>query len=121
MEKRDILNSLGEKIGELEMPDNTSEAMWAEKLAKYSAAVPVQLPDVTPRQIRQAMVLKGVSIAQIDAAIDSMPEPLKSLARIEWEYSTMFIRANPLVSQVGAALGWSSQQLDELWKFAKGL
>jgi hypothetical protein len=35
MEKRDILNYLGEKVGEMEMPEGTSEDVWAEKLAPY--------------------------------------------------------------------------------------
>lgn len=74
-----------------------------------------KLPDVTPRQIRQAMILAGVSMAQIEAAIDAMPEPNRTLAKIEWEYSTAFIRANPLVAGVGMMLGWTEEQLDALW------
>lgn len=33
---RDILNHLGAKIGELTLPDNTSEEVWAEKLSVFS-------------------------------------------------------------------------------------
>lgn len=77
--------------------------------------------DVTPRQIRQALVLNNVTMAQIESALDALPEPTKSLAKIEWEYSTAFVRSNPLVAQVGVALGWTSQQLDNLWRFAKTL
>ena len=40
MEKRDILNYLGEKIGELELPEGTSEEVWAAKLAVYAVAPP---------------------------------------------------------------------------------
>lgn len=36
MEKRDILNYLGEKIGELELPIGTSEEIWQAKLALYA-------------------------------------------------------------------------------------
>lgn len=36
--KRDILNYLGDKIGEMELPDDTSEDVWLEKLSKYSVA-----------------------------------------------------------------------------------
>lgn len=120
--KRDILNYLGEKVGELELPDGTSEEIWTKKLAPY-AVPPAQAipPNVTPRQIRQALILSGVSMQMIDGAIASMPEPHKSMAQIEWEYSTAFIRSNPLVSQIGYALGWTSQQIDDLWKFAASL
>lgn len=77
--------------------------------------------DVTPRQIRQAMVLSGISMASIDAAIDALPEPTKSLARIEWEYSTLFIRSNPLVGQIGMALNKTPAELDTLWALAATL
>ena len=38
MEKRDCLNYLGQKVGELELPEGTSEEIWAEKLSKYAVA-----------------------------------------------------------------------------------
>jgi hypothetical protein len=37
---RNILNYLGDVIGTLELPDDTSEAVWTEKLAKYAVAPP---------------------------------------------------------------------------------
>lgn len=37
---RDILNYLNQKIGELELPDDTSEQIWQEKLAPYKIAPP---------------------------------------------------------------------------------
>lgn len=122
METRNILNYLGDVIGQLELPDGTSEEIWAEKLAVYAVApaTPI-IADVTPRQIRQALILSGVSISQIDDALESLPEPTRSLAKTEWEYSTSFQRSRPLVSQVGALLGWSSTQLDDLWLYAAGL
>lgn len=119
MAKRNILNYLGEVVGELELPDGTSEEVWQKKLALYAAAPAVSPPpNVTPRQIRQALIISGVSIASIEAAIASLPEPHKSFAQIEWEYSTAFIRTNPLVAQIGAIVGFNEEQLDNLWKLA---
>lgn len=34
--KRDILNHAGQIIGELELPDETSEEVWAERLAQFA-------------------------------------------------------------------------------------
>lgn len=79
------------------------------------------IPDVSPRQIRQALILAGVSLQQIEDALDSLPEPTKSLARVEWEYSNAFERNRPLVNQVGTMLGWTSEQLDNLWITAANL
>lgn len=121
--KHDILNHLGEKIGELELPDDTSQEVIAEKLAKYAQPpVPPAIPDVTPRQIRQAIVLSGLAtIAEVEAALNALPEPMKTLATIEWEYSTSFQRHRPLVVQTVAMLGLTSEQADNLWLLAASL
>lgn len=74
--------------------------------------------DVTPRQIRQALILSGITMQEITDALNTLPSPQKELALTEWEYSTAFIRTNVLVSSVGAMLGWTNQQLDDLWVYA---
>jgi len=79
------------------------------------------IPDATPRQIRQALILSGVSIEMITAALDSLPEPTRSLAKVEWEYSIAFKRNRPIVIQVGLMLGWTPKQVDDLWKLALSL
>jgi len=119
--KRDILDKTNTKIGELEMPDGTPEEVWQEKLAVYTQNKVIVIDDVTPRQIRQAWVLMGRQLSEIDNAIAALPEPTKTLAAIEWEFSTLVQRSNPLVAMLGASQGFSSDQLDSLWKFAKGL
>lgn len=82
----------------------------------------IPVPDsVTPRQIRQALIISGVSLSQIDDALNSLSEPVKSLARVEWEYSIAFQRNRPLVRQVALMLGWTDEQLDNLWKLAASL
>ncbi len=76
------------------------------------------LPDVTPRQIRQALIMSGVSLDAISTALNSLPEPTRSLAKAEWEYSIAVKRNRPLVDNVGAMLGWTEEQVDNLWLFA---
>lgn len=83
-----------------------------------NAASPTALPDVTPRQIRQALILSGVTMSSIEAALATLPSPMKELAQTEWEYSISFQRNRPLVSSVGQMLGWTPEQLDSLWVFA---
>lgn len=110
----------GQVKGQLTLPDSTSEQEWAEKLAAYTPVVHVPT-EVTPRQIKQALILSGISMTDVETALDSLSEPTKSLAKIEWEYSLAFQRNRPLVAQVGQMLGWTSQQLDDLWVFASKL
>lgn len=119
--KRNILDIEGNIIGELELPDNTSEEEWQLKLSEYliPTAIPVKdYPDVTPRQIRQALILSGITIQQIEDALNSLEEPTRTLAKIEWEYSTAFQRKRPIVSEVARILGWTEEQLDSLWELA---
>lgn len=82
---------------------------------------PPFFPDVTARQMRQALILSGVSLSMIDDALNSLPEPTKSLAKVEWEYSNMVQRNRPLVAQVSQMLGWNNAQLDALWLLAGSL
>lgn len=49
--KRDILNHLGQKVGEIELPDGTSEEAWQSKLAAY--AVPPVAIDILKETIEQ--------------------------------------------------------------------
>lgn len=119
---RDILNYLGEKIGELELPDDTSEDIWQEKLSKYT--LPPQntvIKEVSPRQLRSALVLSGISESSVLSAIAQLPSLDKELAGIAWEYSTTFVREGGVVDMLGAFMGLSSQQLDDLWNLAAGL
>lgn len=81
----------------------------------WAAAQPKKLDDVTPRQFRQAMVLLGYSVQQVEDAIAQLPPPYNELAKIEWEYSLMFIRTNPLVTKIGGILNLTNDQIDQLW------
>jgi len=119
MGTRNILNKDGQVVGTITLPDGTSESDWAKVLSSYAESPTI--PDVTPRQIRQALVVSGISLTDIDTALNSLPEPVKSMAKIEWEYSVAFQRNRQLVSQVGQMLGWTSQQLDGLWQLAASL
>lgn len=119
METRNILDVNGNIVGTVSLPDGTSEAQWAVVLAAYSTTKPI--PDVTPRQIRQALILSGVSLSSIDSAIAGLPSPMNDLAAAEWEYSIAFERNRPLVIEVATMLGWTSAQLDALWILAGSL
>lgn len=81
---------------------------------------PVVPRAVTMRQARLALLGAGV-LASVDAAINAMPEPTKSAARIEWEYSQEVQRHNGFVAALGPALGMSSAQIDALFVAAAKL
>jgi hypothetical protein len=76
--------------------------------------------EVTMRQARLAL-LDAELLANVQPAINSLPEPDKTKAQIEWDYSNALQRSNPFVDVLGAALGLSSQDLDNLFIQASAL
>jgi hypothetical protein len=83
--------------------------------------LPVVVPsEVTMRQARLALLGAG-KLSAVDAAINSMSEPMKSAARIEWEYSGAVQRHNGFVAALGPALGLTSDQIDQLFVAAAKL
>lgn len=76
---------------------------------------------VTPRQMRIALVMSGISLSTIDSIIDALPEPNRSVTRITWEYSVEFQRSNPLLIAMAPALGLSTAQVDSLFQLASTL
>ena len=79
---------------------------------------PAPVPSaVTMRQARLALLGAG-KLALVDAAIDAQAEPLKSAARIEWEYSNEVQRHNGIVAMMGPALGLTDADIDDLFRIA---
>lgn len=99
------------------VPMTAEEIAQAEADASSPASVPAQ---VTMRQARLALLGAGL-LTSVDAAINAMPEPAKSAARIEWDYSSAVQRHNGFVAQLGPALGLSSAQIDDLFRAASKL
>jgi len=101
--------------------DQLVEMTPEEVQAHVSLTAAQQIPQVvTMRQARLALLGAGL-LAQVDAAIEALPEPQKSAARIEWDYSSEVHRDRAFVQQLGAALGLTDQQLDDLFTQAAAL
>lgn len=69
---------------------------------------------VTMRQARLALHAAGL-LSQVEAAIDALPETPRTEARIEWDFSSEVFRDRDLVKMLGASLGLTSEQLDDLF------
>lgn len=75
---------------------------------------------VTMRQARLALAGAGL-LSKVDAAIDSLDEPQKTAARIEWDYSQVVERDRELVAMLGPVLGLDDEALDDLFREAAKL
>jgi hypothetical protein len=76
---------------------------------------------VTPRQIRVALIMSGISLELIENTINSLPEPQKSITKVTWEYSVEFQRNNPMILAMAPLLGLNNEQIDQLFILASTL
>lgn len=76
---------------------------------------------VTKRQGRQALILTG-KLALVQPAIDAIPDATqRALMQAEWDDSNTFERQRPSLIQMATAIGLTSDDLDNLFKFAATL
>lgn len=76
------------------------------------------LPPITPKQLRQALILSGVTLQSIVDMLHLLPEPQQSLALVAWDYAIQFDRRDPLLLDMSAQLGLIPAQIDQLWGLA---
>ena len=92
---------------------------WTEHIpAQFTwEIVPFNTPleNISPRQIRLALLSIGITSAMVEAAIANLPSPQKDQATIAWNYSNYFSRTEPAVAMIGTLAGLNSEQLDNLW------
>lgn len=75
------------------------------------APVPQQ---ISARQARLWLLRNGIAMATVDETIQAIPDALlRESVRVEWEYGTEVHRDSPFVAQLGAALGLTSERLDQ--------
>lgn len=102
------------ELGEQAERDSTPEED-AQQAADIAASAVILVPQtVTMRQARLALLGAGL-LAQVSTEIAALPSPQKESAEIEWEFSSEVHRNKPFVIALGAALGLTEQQLDNLF------
>lgn len=110
------------------VPDDTPIDVDAHAVSEDGTvfeAGPVVAPPATPaavtmRQARLALHRAGV-LDQVSAAIDALPEPARTEARIEWDYSQEVRRTHGLVDALAPGLGLSGADIDALFVAAGAL
>jgi len=79
------------------------------------------LKPLLPRQLRLSLLANGITPDMVLAAIEGFPEPNRTYAKIEWEYAVEIKRSEPLVAGLGAVLGLTAEQVDNIWIYGAKL
>lgn len=75
-----------------------------------------QMPELTPRQFRDALIDADIMPDQVTAAIKLIPDAKQQAKALNaWEYPTRFTRIDPLLDQIGAMFELTPEQIDTLW------
>lgn len=86
-----------------------------------SPAQPPYIPAVvTMRQARLALHAAGL-LQSVEDAIEAMPEPERTEARIEWDYASEVRRDSVFTASIGAAIGLDGTPLNDLFTYAAQL
>jgi hypothetical protein len=80
---------------------------------QYEEVASIVPPKVTPRQARLAL-LGGGKLANVKQMVNNLSEA----DQITWEYATEINRSDPLIKSMGAALGMTEAQIDNMFRVA---
>lgn len=76
--------------------------------------------EVSMRQARLALRRAG-HLSNVQAALDAMTGDEGEEARIEWEFAGSVTRDSDLITSIGAGLGLTEAQIDDLFRAAAGI
>lgn len=100
--------------------DEKEKALWFEnpslKTLYENGTLLVSATKITPRQLRLSLfIVKGLSDADVVAAVNQLPEPDRTLALVAWEYSIEYDRTEPMVDAVAYLLNLTAQDVIDVW------
>jgi hypothetical protein len=94
-----------------EVQDEEGNVIGINQSADRTAPVP---ESVSARQIRLWLIRQGISLSQVGAAIDAIPDQLqRDSVRVEWDHAPYVERAHPMLVPLAEALGLTAEQVDQ--------
>lgn len=98
--------------------DEVSGNTYLRNGTQIHAPVP---DEVTLWAFRASLVLGGITQSQVDTLIAGLDEPAKTVATTQWNYGNYIERGHTLIGQLGAQLGLSTEQIDNVFRTAATL
>ena len=72
--------------------------------------VPAEVPMY---KVRKLLIKQGL-LATVEAALGTLPGEAGALAMVDWEYAPNLVRSSALVQGMGAIIGLTSDEIDDL-------
>lgn len=83
-------------------------------------APPPEFMALTPKQLRLGLIAAAILPEQVEDMINAIANVTeRSIARVQWEYTTQYDRNHPLVLQLAAGFNLTSEQVDSMWHAAE--
>lgn len=105
------------KMSEIELNTHISnyeaeKELWnLENCSKYKKDIPQEVPLWAFRSI---LTIMGIA-PQVDVLINSLPEPQKTVASVQWQYGNFIERNHPLIDSLGTNLGLTKEQINNVF------
>lgn len=94
-----------------EVRDETGVIIGINQSESLSPSIP---ESISARQIRLWLIRNGISLAQVDAAINDIPDQLqRDSIKVEWDYAPYVERSHPMLIPLATLLGLTEQQVDQ--------
>ena len=80
--------------------------VWDATTRTVREPAPAVPESVTPWQIRRWLLMRGVTLAMVDALIDGIEDAAtREAVRLDWEWAERVHRAHPMLPALASALG----------------
>ena len=80
--------------------------VWDSAARAVREPAPAVPESVTPWQIRRWLLMRGVTLAMVDALIDGIEDAAtREAVRLDWEWAERVHRAHPMLPALASALG----------------
>lgn len=107
---------LGGTYSGLEWQDPTqTKPTEGEVAAQMLLPEPVVVPQEAAMWALKELCLVRGHAADIEATLNSLPDPPRTIARNRWENKDTISRNSPIIAQMQALLGWTNAYVDELF------
>lgn len=117
-----VLNAAGRRVREEFLPPNANpgriQLKPGERLVDAfspEAANAESIPYEVPLWAFRATLINLGYKSTIEAMLAALPEPTKTVVMQQWEYGNFIVRTHPLIEQLGAQLGLSSDDIDTIF------